>query len=116
MKLEKLFLRHFWNFFMFIKFAVHPETWNPMWSVASILAGLLSFMTKAVKQVFWHINVCGYKSNYLTACALCQRTHPCCRRQLKNTHLNTCNSVKAEVNKINFSNNFGACWIIEAWK
>ncbi|XP_058081487.1 uncharacterized protein LOC131229520 isoform X7 [Magnolia sinica] len=118
MKLEKLFLRHFWNFFMFIKFAgeyeeleevpcfypqgyhgvnkegrpvyidrlgkaepnklmhittadhylsinlwnveshnknivgdshlklpkVHPETWNPMWSVASILAGLLSFM------------------------------------------------------------------------
>lgn len=23
----------------------HPETWNPMWSVASILTGLLSFMT-----------------------------------------------------------------------
>lgn len=22
----------------------HPETWNPMWSVASILTGLLSFM------------------------------------------------------------------------
>ena len=22
----------------------HPETWNPLWSVASILAGLLSFM------------------------------------------------------------------------
>ena len=22
----------------------HPETWNPMWSVASILSGLLSFM------------------------------------------------------------------------
>jgi ubiquitin-conjugating enzyme E2 J2 len=25
--------------------AVHPETWNPMWSVSSILNGLLSFMT-----------------------------------------------------------------------
>ncbi|KAK1263950.1 Ubiquitin-conjugating enzyme E2 34 [Acorus gramineus] len=23
----------------------HPETWNPMWSVSSILTGLLSFMT-----------------------------------------------------------------------
>eukprot|EP00300_Choanocystis_sp_HF-7_P032962 c4473_g1_i2.p1 GENE.c4473_g1_i2~~c4473_g1_i2.p1 ORF type:complete len:140 (+),score=31.82 c4473_g1_i2:444-863(+) len=22
----------------------HPETWNPMWSVASILSGLMSFM------------------------------------------------------------------------
>ncbi len=22
----------------------HPETWNPLWSVASILTGLLSFM------------------------------------------------------------------------
>ena len=22
----------------------HPETWNPMWSVASVLTGLLSFM------------------------------------------------------------------------
>jgi len=22
----------------------HPETWNPMWSVSSILTGLLSFM------------------------------------------------------------------------
>ncbi|XP_058090986.1 midasin-like [Magnolia sinica] len=35
-------------------------------------------------------------------------------KTVENTHLNTCNSVKAEVNKINFSNNFGACWIIEA--
>ncbi|XP_023902272.1 ubiquitin-conjugating enzyme E2 34 isoform X1 [Quercus suber] len=25
-------------------FAVHPESWNPMWSVSSILTGLLSFM------------------------------------------------------------------------
>eukprot|EP00850_Spirogloea_muscicola_P024483 SM000904S24464 [mRNA] locus=s904:505:2235:- [translate_table: standard] len=25
-------------------FEVHPETWNPMWSIASILTGLLSFM------------------------------------------------------------------------
>lgn len=23
----------------------HPETWNPMWSVATVLTGLLSFMT-----------------------------------------------------------------------
>lgn len=22
----------------------HPETWNPMWSVSSILSGLVSFM------------------------------------------------------------------------
>ncbi|RWW43723.1 hypothetical protein BHE74_00050581, partial [Ensete ventricosum] len=25
-------------------FSVHPESWNPMWSVSSILTGLLSFM------------------------------------------------------------------------
>ncbi|KAH8962592.1 hypothetical protein BDL97_05G109200 [Sphagnum fallax] len=25
--------------------SVHPETWNPMWSVSSILNGLLSFMS-----------------------------------------------------------------------
>lgn len=24
----------------------HPETWNPMWSVSSILAGLFSFMNE----------------------------------------------------------------------
>ena len=24
--------------------AVHPESWNPSWSVATILVGLLSFM------------------------------------------------------------------------
>eukprot|EP00741_Cyanophora_paradoxa_P021729 tig00000241_g20972.t2 len=27
----------------------HPETWNPMWSVSSILAGLLSFMLEETK-------------------------------------------------------------------
>ena len=24
----------------------HPETWNPLWSVGTILTGLLSFMTE----------------------------------------------------------------------
>jgi len=24
----------------------HPETWNPLWSVSSILRGLLSFMVR----------------------------------------------------------------------
>ena len=27
----------------------HPESWNPMWSVSSILAGLLSFMLDTSK-------------------------------------------------------------------
>ncbi|XP_048621147.1 ubiquitin-conjugating enzyme E2 34 isoform X2 [Brassica napus] len=29
---------------LYMTFSVHPESWNPMWSVSSILTGLLSFM------------------------------------------------------------------------
>merc|ERR1711991_656520 len=29
----------------------HPESWNPMWSVASILSGLLSFMVEETSTV-----------------------------------------------------------------
>ncbi|KAH0749378.1 hypothetical protein KY290_028610 [Solanum tuberosum] len=34
----------FLTFVMPYCFTVHPESWNPMWSVSSILTGLLSFM------------------------------------------------------------------------
>jgi len=31
----------------------HPESWNPMWSVSSILTGLLSFMVS-----LWNVSSC----------------------------------------------------------
>lgn len=37
----------------------HPETWNPLWSVASILTGLLSFMLEdTVTAGYMQTTVC----------------------------------------------------------
>eukprot|EP00299_Pterocystis_sp_00344_P015068 c7508_g1_i2.p1 GENE.c7508_g1_i2~~c7508_g1_i2.p1 ORF type:complete len:203 (+),score=30.72 c7508_g1_i2:821-1429(+) len=71
----------------------HPETWNPLWSVASILSGLLSFMlestassgcvvtTDAEKQAYaarsWEYNTTGpNKAIYLELFAQVQPAAP----------------------------------------
>lgn len=44
----------------------HPETWNPMWSVSSILTGLYSFMVRTPEGA-----VVPAKGSYIARCLLC---------------------------------------------
>ena len=47
----------------------HPESWNPMWSVGSILAGLLSFMLEN-GQTYGSISTSSYQKRTLAANSL----------------------------------------------
>lgn len=35
----------------------HPDTWNPAWSVSTILTGLLSFMVSLIHKNFFKLNM-----------------------------------------------------------
>lgn len=68
----------------------HPETWNPMWSVSSILTGLYSFMVRAIEREIY-----GARREDLTL-----RLLPCSLQLESQPTLGSINTTDAQVGRL----------------